>query len=78
MANRKIDTPKRQAAFLGQVGHESGQLQYVRELGSGQYLSKYDTCAAAWHCSAMSDCLARLSCSSSRSGRQSQLRGSGR
>lgn len=43
MSNRKIDTPKRQAAFLAQVGHESGQLQYVRELGSGQYLSKYDT-----------------------------------
>ncbi|MCP2054333.1 UNVERIFIED_ORG: putative chitinase [Pseudomonas fluorescens] len=43
MTNRKIDTPKRQAAFLAQVGHESGQLQYVRELGSDQYLSKYDT-----------------------------------
>ena len=43
MINRKINTPKRQAAFLAQVGHESGQLQYVRELGSDQYLSKYDT-----------------------------------
>lgn len=43
MANKQIDTPKRQAAFLAQVGHESGQLQYVRELGSDQYLSKYDT-----------------------------------
>ena len=43
MANRQIDTPKRQAAFLAQVGHESGQLQYVRELGGEQYLSKYDT-----------------------------------
>ena len=43
MTNRKIDTPKRQAAFLAQVGHESGQLHYVRELGSDQYLSKYDT-----------------------------------
>ncbi|QZP22860.1 glycoside hydrolase family 19 protein [Pseudomonas sp. DR208] len=43
MTNRRIDTPKRQAAFLAQVGHESGQLQYVRELGSDQYLSKYDT-----------------------------------
>jgi putative chitinase len=38
-----INTPKRIAAFLAQVGHESGQLQYVRELGSDQYLSKYDT-----------------------------------
>ena len=43
MVNRKIDTPRRQAAFLAQVGHESGQLQHVRELGSDQYLSKYDT-----------------------------------
>lgn len=43
MVNRKIDTPKRQAAFLAQVGHEPGQLQYVRELGDDQYLSKYDT-----------------------------------
>ena len=43
MAHRQITTPKRQAAFLAQIGHESGQLQYVRELGSEQYLSKYDT-----------------------------------
>jgi putative chitinase len=43
MAHRQINTPKRQAAFLAQVGHESGQLQYVRELGGDQYLSKYDT-----------------------------------
>jgi len=32
----EIDTPKRQAAFLAQVAHESGQLRYVRELASGQ------------------------------------------
>lgn len=38
-----INTPTRIAAFLAQVGHESGQLQYVRELGNNQYLSKYDT-----------------------------------
>ncbi|MNJ25035.1 Chitinase class I [compost metagenome] len=43
MIRRQINTPKRQAAFLAQVGHESGQLQYVRELGSEQYLAKYDT-----------------------------------
>ncbi|MFJ7314436.1 glycoside hydrolase family 19 protein [Pseudomonas sp. NPDC098747] len=43
MANRRIDTPKRVAAFLAQIGHESGQLRYVRELGNNQYLSKYDT-----------------------------------
>lgn len=30
-----IDTPKRQAAFLAQLAHESGQLRYVRELASG-------------------------------------------
>ena len=43
MTRRRIDTPKRIAAFLAQVGHESGQLRYVRELGNNQYLSKYDT-----------------------------------
>ena len=43
MARHCIDTPKRIAAFLAQVGHESGQLRYVRELGNNQYLSKYDT-----------------------------------
>ncbi|WP_429513827.1 glycoside hydrolase family 19 protein [Pseudomonas frederiksbergensis] len=43
MTRRNINTPKRIAAFLAQVGHESGQLQYVRELGNNQYLSKYDT-----------------------------------
>ena len=47
MSHRNISTPKRIAAFLAQVGHESGQLQYVRELGSAQYLSKYDTGALA-------------------------------
>lgn len=39
----EIDRAKRIAAFLAQIGHESGQLRYVRELGSDQYLSKYDT-----------------------------------
>ena len=38
-----ITTPKRIGAFLAQIGHESGELRYVRELGSDQYLSKYDT-----------------------------------
>lgn len=38
-----INTPKRAAAFLAQIAHESGELRYVRELGSDQYLSKYDT-----------------------------------
>ena len=35
MAEFGISTPARQASFLSQVGHESGQLQYVRELASG-------------------------------------------
>ena len=43
MRNRQINTPQRAAAFLAQIGHESGELHYVRELGSDQYLSKYDT-----------------------------------
>lgn len=33
----------RTAAFIAQIGHESGQLRYVRELGSDAYVSKYDT-----------------------------------
>lgn len=32
MAEYGITTPKRQAAFLAQIGHESGGLLYVREL----------------------------------------------
>jgi len=34
-ANYGIDTPVRLAAFLAQVGHESGSLRYVRELTDG-------------------------------------------
>ena len=30
-----IETPLRQAAFLAQVAHESGELRYVREIASG-------------------------------------------
>lgn len=32
----EINTILRKAAFLAQVGHESGQLRYVRELASGE------------------------------------------
>lgn len=35
MAEFSINTPARQAAFIAQVGHESGQFRYVRELASG-------------------------------------------
>lgn len=31
-----INTPARQASFLSQIGHESGQLRYVKELASGE------------------------------------------
>jgi putative chitinase len=31
-----IDTPARIRMFLAQVGHESGQLRYVREIASGE------------------------------------------
>ena len=47
MGHRQIDTPQRQAAFLAQVGHESGQLRFVREQGSERYFKRYDTGALA-------------------------------
>jgi len=47
MGHRQIDTPQRQAAFLAQVGHESGQLRFVREQGSDRYLKRYDVGALA-------------------------------
>lgn len=43
MGKYGIITRLRMAAFLAQIGHESGQLRYVRELGSDNYLSRYDT-----------------------------------
>lgn len=35
MVEFDIDSPGRQAAFLAQLAHESGELRYVRELASG-------------------------------------------
>jgi putative chitinase len=35
MAEAGINTPQRQAAFLAQLGHESGDLKYFEELASG-------------------------------------------
>ena len=43
MVRFQIVGKKRIAAFIAQIGHESGQFRYVRELGNDQYLSKYDT-----------------------------------
>ena len=43
MGKFAIITPLRMAAFIAQIGHESGQLRYVRELGNDKYLAKYDT-----------------------------------
>jgi putative chitinase len=42
MAAYEITTPKRQAMFLANVGHETGKLQYLAELGGNDYLSRYN------------------------------------
>ncbi|WP_313301024.1 glycoside hydrolase family 19 protein [Pseudomonas sp.] len=39
----EIDNPRRVAAFIAQVGHESAQFRYLKELGSDRYLARYDT-----------------------------------
>lgn len=36
MAQRHIDTPRRQAHFLAQIGHESGELRFHEEIASGE------------------------------------------
>lgn len=38
-----INTQKREAMFIAQLLHESGEFRYLAELGSNSYLSKYDT-----------------------------------
>jgi putative chitinase len=43
MERFQINNRLRMAAFIAQVGHESGQFRYMKELGGDQYLSKYDT-----------------------------------
>lgn len=42
MAGAQINTRLRMAAFLAQIGHESGSLVYSKELGGPSYFSKYD------------------------------------
>lgn len=39
----QINTRLHRPAFIAQMGHESGQFRYVKELGGDQYLSKYNT-----------------------------------
>ena len=36
MANLAIDSPLRQAHFLAQIGHESGELRFREEIASGE------------------------------------------
>ena len=36
MAEFEINTPLREAAFIAQLAHESGEFRYVRELASGE------------------------------------------
>lgn len=36
MEEYEINTPKRQAAFIAQLAHESGSFRYVREIASGK------------------------------------------
>ncbi|RDI64389.1 glycoside hydrolase family 19 protein [Nocardia pseudobrasiliensis] len=42
MREGEIVTPLRQAAFLAQIAHESGELRYFEELGDEEYFRQYD------------------------------------
>lgn len=42
MVGGQINTKLRIASFLAQIGHESGSLVYVKELGGPSYFAKYD------------------------------------
>lgn len=44
MTRRQINNPRRIAAFLAQIGHESGALRYAREIwGPTEAQERYDT-----------------------------------
>jgi len=50
----QINTRFRMAAFIAQVGHESGQFRHVKELGGDQYrrlLRAHPVCVALIYCS---------------------------
>ncbi len=42
MREGDITTPSRQAAFLAQLAHESGEFRYFEELGDDDYFHQYD------------------------------------
>ena len=42
LLNAKIDTCNRLAHFLGQISHETGQYQWLQELGGPGYFKRYD------------------------------------
>lgn len=42
MEGANISNRRRMAAFLAQIGHESGSLVYVKELGGDKYFEKYN------------------------------------
>lgn len=42
MAEFEVTTLVRQAAFIAQVGHETGGLKWMQEIGGPKYFAKYD------------------------------------
>ena len=42
LAEGDITTPRRIAAFMAQIAHESGGFQHLRELGSRAYFARYE------------------------------------